>query len=65
MAPWPLPRQPRGHTIPTDVAEAGFVKVDGKGVLDSDLYAAPDDIAMVTAGAVHLAVTADDLSRER
>lgn len=42
----------------------GFVKVDGKGVLDRDLYVAPDQVAVVAADVVHLAVTADELLRE-
>ncbi len=42
----------------------GFVKVDGKGFLDRDLYVAADQVDAVTAGVVHLTVTRDELMRE-
>jgi hypothetical protein len=42
----------------------GFVKVDGKGFLDRDLYVAADQVDGVTAGVVHLTATRDELMRE-
>ncbi|OZM77208.1 hypothetical protein [Pseudonocardia sp. MH-G8] len=39
----------------------GFVKVDGKGLLDRDTYVPADQVASVTAGAVHLTVPGADL----
>ncbi|MFC0623293.1 hypothetical protein [Kribbella deserti] len=43
----------------------GFCKVDGKGLLDRDLYVAADQIAYVEEDHVRLAVTSDDVPAER
>lgn len=42
----------------------GFVKVDGKGLLDRDLYVPADQVAAVIGDVVHLSVTGEDLMRE-
>lgn len=42
----------------------GYVKVDGKGLLDRDRYVASDQIAAVDSGTVRLTVTKDELGQE-
>lgn len=43
----------------------GYVKVDGSGVLDGDVYVAADQIAAVVDGRVVLSVDRDGLTSER
>jgi hypothetical protein len=42
----------------------GFVKVDGKWLLERDTYVAADQIVSVANGSVHLSVKPDDLRDE-
>lgn len=52
--------------LPTKIAERmlrlGFVKVDGSGTTDTDLYIPADEIASIIDGTVRLAVTLDELA---
>lgn len=54
------PRQAAEHLV-----RVGFVKVDGDGLADRDLYVAADQIAGVADGRVQLSVSCDDLVAER
>jgi hypothetical protein len=42
----------------------GYVKVDGKGLLEADRYVASDQIAGVDGDTVRLTVSKDELTRE-
>ena len=54
--------------VPDELAEhllrVGYLKVDGKGLLDRDRYVAADQIAAVEADTVHLRVTRDQVGAE-
>lgn len=51
-------------TIRDRLLRLGYIKVDGKGILQSDLYVAADLVASVTQDHVRLAVSKDQLIEE-
>lgn len=53
-----LPRQQAERLLRT-----GFLKVDAKGLFSRDCYVGADEVAHVTNGTVHLAVTSDEVTR--
>jgi hypothetical protein len=50
--------------LATRLVRQGFVKVDGKGLLERDFYLAADQIARVEGDRVHLSVGQDALITE-
>jgi hypothetical protein len=52
-------------TLAARLLRTGYIKIDGKGLLDRDRYARADEIAAVTEDTVTLTVPRDDLPAER